>query len=45
MIKHQITLPFKALGIIWRNTSTYFIVGFAVGKSVFGLVFWKNIND
>lgn len=45
MIKHQIILPYKVFGIVWRNTSTYFIVGFAVGKSVFGLVFWKNIND
>jgi hypothetical protein len=45
MIKNQIVLPYKAFGIVWRNTSTYFIVGFAFGKSVFGLVFWKNIND
>jgi len=45
MIKHQIILPYKAFGIVWRNTSTLFIVGFAVGKRAFGLVFEKNIND
>ena len=45
MIKHQIILPYKAFGIVWRNTRTYFIVGFAIGKSVFGLKKKKNIND
>lgn len=45
MIKHQLILPYKAFGIVWRNTNTYFMIGFAVDKRAFGLVFWKNIND
>lgn len=45
MINHQIVLPYKAFGIVWRNTRTYFMVGFAIGKSAYGLVFYKNIND
>lgn len=42
MLKHQIILPYKVIGIVFGNTSDYFIVGFAVGNNVFGLVFWKN---
>lgn len=45
MKKQQIAMPFKAFGIVWRNTNTYLLVGIAFGKCAYGLVFWKNIND
>lgn len=45
MKKQQIVMPFKAFGMVWRNTNTYLLVGIAFGKCAYGLVFWKNIND